>query len=513
MRNHFKNNISLEFKEIEELNTKNPLFILVTESMDSYTEYANLDKEIIGIVNNFLSEKKNFQGKYKQNFVLTTNIKGEIKHIVLIGVGNTNTIKQFEIDDLGKIITNIANRLRVDKISLIVNQEFAKSTNTEIASLLADSLEDSSYRFNKYQTLVKDDEKPSLSSVNIFCKEPKTAQKFYEEFYRPVNKGIFLAKDLVNEPANILYPESYVNLIIEEMKDSKNINIKVLGEAEMKELGMNSLLGVGQGSHRESKLVVLEYNNSVLENSKKIALVGKGVTFDTGGISIKPALHMEQMKYDMTGSACVVGTIKALAERNAKANIIGVVALVENMPDGNAQRPGDIVKSMSGKTIEVLNTDAEGRLILADALTYVQKNFNPDLIIDLATLTGAITVALGSTYAGCFCNSDDLSEKLLESGEKVNEKLWKMPLHKDYHEAIKSDCADIANISSGGEGSSCTAAAFLEKFIDEKRDWAHLDIASVAWNKKGQKGALVSGASGFGIRLLNQFIYDNHEKK
>ena len=222
---------------------------------------------------------------------------------------------------------------------------------------------------------------------------------------------------------------------------------------------------------------------------------------------------MEQMKYDMTGSACVVGTIKALAQRNAKTNIIGVVALVENMPDGNAQRPGDIVKSMSGKTIEVLNTDAEGRLILADALTYVQKNFNPDLIIDLATLTGAITVALGSTYAGCFCNSDSLSEKLLESGEKVNEKLWKMPLHKDYHEAIKSDCADIANISSGGGAGSCTAAAFLEKFIDEKRDWAHLDIASVAWNKKGQKGSLVSGASGFGIKLLNQFIYDNHEEK
>ncbi len=513
MRNHFKDNILLEFKEIGEFNIENPIFILVTDSMNSYMGPKVLDKEIEDIVNNFLSDKKNFQGKYKQNFVLTTTIKGEIKYIILIGLGNSNIIKQFEIDDLGKIITNIANRLRADKISLLVDHDLSLASNTELSNLLAASLEDSSYRFNKYQTLIEDNEKPTLNNVSIFCKEPKNAQKIHQEFYTAINKGIFLAKDLVNEPANTLYPESYVNLIIDEMKNYKNVNVKVLGESEMKALGMNSLLGVGQGSDKESKLVVLEYNNSVLENPKKIALVGKGVTFDTGGISIKPALHMEQMKYDMTGSACVIGTIKALAQRNAKANIIGVVALVENMPDGNAQRPGDIVKSMSGKTIEVLNTDAEGRLILADALTYVQKNFNPDLIIDLATLTGAITVALGSTYAGCFCNSDDLSEKLLESGEKINEKLWKMPLHKDYHEAIKSDCADIANISSGGGAGSCTAAAFLEKFIDEKRDWAHLDIASVAWNKKGQKGSLVSGASGFGIKLLNQFIYDNHEEK
>jgi leucyl aminopeptidase len=512
MRNHTVDNIKINFEEGFKLNQDNPIFILVDKNMMLSKEADKLDGVLGGVIKLALDQKSFFNGELKTKYVITTKIGSKINHIILIGLGNVDEIKSFEIEDLGSLIFNIAHELKITNISILVSDNLGKINSQAGSALLASGLYRSSYKFDKYQTETIESDKVNMLTANIHLDNKVDASKEYEEFYKAINQGIFLAKDCVNEPSNELYPESYVDVIKAEIKDYKNISLEVLGESDMKKLGMNSLICVGQGSSKESKLVVLKYNGAG-DNSKYISLVGKGVTFDTGGISIKPSLNMDQMKYDMTGSACVLGAISTLAKRGAKINVVGILALVENMPDGNAQRPGDIVRSMSGKTIEILNTDAEGRLILADALTYVQKNFDPEIIIDLATLTGAISVALGSVYAGCFSNNDDLALKLINSGTKVNERLWRMPLGKEYHEMIKSDCADIANISSGGGAGSSTAAAFLEKFIDKNRPWVHLDIASVAWNKKGQNGAMCSGASGFGIKLLNQFIYDNYEKK
>ena len=287
------------------------------------------------------------------------------------------------------------------------------------------------------------------------------------------------------------------------------LKVVIYDNKKLKKLGMNALLGVGQGSIRGSYLVTLEWKGSSVKN-KPLAFVGKGVCFDTGGISLKPAKFMEDMTYDMAGSAVVVGLMKNLALRKAKINAIGVVGLVENMPGGNAQRPGDIVKSYSGKTIEVLNTDAEGRLVLADALTFTEKKFKPRMIVDLATLTGAIIVSLGSEYAGLFSNNDNLSKQIYESGLKVDEKVWRMPLHKNYDKLMDSKNADMQNINYVGGAGSTTAAQFLQRFILNKTPWAHLDIAGMAFSKYG--GALNSwGATGFGVRLLNKLIEDYYE--
>ena len=292
--------------------------------------------------------------------------------------------------------------------------------------------------------------------------------------------------------------------------ESLGVEVKILGEKEMKKLGMGSLLGVGQGSIHESQLVIMKWNGSKNKKKKPIAFIGKGVSFDTGGVSLKPANGMEEMKYDMGGSAVVIGLMKALAGRRAKVNAIGVVGLVENHIGSKAQRPSDVVKSYSGQTIEVLNTDAEGRLVLADALWYTQEQYKPEFMIDLATLTGAIIVALGDEYAGLFSNNDNLSKQIFDSGEKVEEKVWRMPLHKNYDKLINSKNADMQNINYVGGAGSTTAAQFLQRFILNKTPWAHLDIAGMAFSKYG--GALnSSGATGFGVRLLNQLIEENYE--
>ena len=322
-----------------------------------------------------------------------------------------------------------------------------------------------------------------------------------------MRKELFYARDLVSEPGNILHPDEYAKRLNLLKKDG--LKITIFDDKKLKKLGMNSLLGVGMGSVRGSYLVTIEWNGTK-NNSKPLAFVGKGVTFDTGGYSLKPAKFMEDMTYDMAGSAAVVGLMKTLALRKAKINAVGVVGLVENMVSGIAQRPGDIVKSFSGKTIEVLNTDAEGRLVLADALTYTEKKFKPKFIIDLATLTGAIIVSLGSEYAGLFSNDDKLSKQIIKAGENVEEKMWRMPLHKNYDKLINSKNADMQNINYVGGAGSTTAAQFLQRFILNKTPWAHLDIAGMAFSKYG--GSLNSGgATGFGVRLLNKLIEENYE--
>ena len=314
-------------------------------------------------------------------------------------------------------------------------------------------------------------------------------------------KGVALARDLVFEPPNRLFPVEFAErcMALEKL----GVEMSVLDEEAMAELGMGALLGVGQGSRRESRLVVMNWRGGTEE--APIALVGKGVTFDTGGISLKPAKGMEDMKFDMGGAAAVTGTMMAIASRKVARNVVGVIGLVENMPDGNAQRPGDVVTSMSGKTIEVINTDAEGRLVLADALHYTQTRFKPQVMVDLATLTGAMIVALGKEYAGVFSNSDGLSEQLSKAGEATLEPVWRMPLGKAYHQQLKSHIADMKNIG-GPAGGSITAACFLERFVTDT-PWAHLDIAGKAWSDKATK-TVPKGGTGYGVRLLSRMVDD-----
>lgn len=366
-----------------------------------------------------------------------------------------------------------------------------------------------SYRFDKYRTQEKESKKPKLKILDLRV-EGKEICEAQLSIVRAIAEGVALSQDLVSEPANVLYPKSYAERIQQKFEGS-GVCVKILDKAALEDLGMGALLAVGRGSRKEPYVVVMHYKGSEKgENHKPLALVGKGVTFDTGGISLKPPQGMWDMKWDMGGSAIVCGTMFALARRQAKANVVGIIGLAENMPDGDAQRPGDIVRSMSGKTIEVLNTDAEGRLVLADILTYVQRLHKPRAIVDLATLTGAIMVALGGENAGLFSNNDSLADALAAASKKSGDALWRMPLGKAYDRQLNCEAADMRNISPGRWGGAITAACFLERFIEEDRPWAHLDVAGMVWSDTGRDLSR-KGATGYGVRLLNQLIHDSYE--
>ena len=360
------------------------------------------------------------------------------------------------------------------------------------------------YRFDRYRTREKADAKPTVRTVRIAVDDIAAAKEAYAPLAALADAVIF-ARDLVSEPANILYPAEFAARV--KALESLGLEVEILGEADMAKLGMGALLGVGQGSSRESQLAVIQWNGG--GDEAPLAFVGKGVCFDTGGISLKPADGMEDMIWDMGGAAAVAGLMHALAGRKAPVNAVGILGLVENMPDGNAQRPGDIVISMSGQTIEVINTDAEGRLVLADALWYVQERFKPSLIVDLATLTGAIVVALGHDFGGLYSNNDELAERLFKAGQASGDSLWRMPLPEAYEKQIESDAADVKNVG-GRPGGSITAALFLQHFVKDT-PWAHLDIAAVAWKKPSTVATIPQGATGFGVRLLNQFVADSYE--
>ncbi len=420
------------------------------------------------------------------------------KTIFLVSI--KNDLKPSDVENLGAKFHGLINQNK--KSNYLVNTNTINSKIKNFIGHFLHGLKLKSYEFNIY----KSKKNKKIISINVIGNKNKISSRDQLRF-KALEDGTFFARDLVSEPGNVLHPDEYAKRLNSLKKHGLKVNI--YDEKKLKKLGMYSLLGVGQGSIRGSYLVTMEWNG-VKNNSKPLAFVGKGVCFDTGGISLKPAKFMEDMTYDMAGSAAVVGLMKNLALRKAKVKAVGVVGLVENMPGGNAQRPGDIVKSYSGKTIEILNTDAEGRLVLADALTFTEKKFKPQFMVDLATLTGAIIVSLGSEYAGLFSNNDQLSKKLLDAGEKVNEKLWRMPLHKNFDKLIDSKNADMQNINYVGGAGSTTAAQFLQRFILNKTPWAHLDIAGMAFSKYG--GALNSGgATGFGVRLLNQLIEDNYE--
>ena len=479
---------------------------IVEKSIKNYVLFSDENFKVNGLKKLPLAKSSNEikktieTNKSKKKDFISFNINSRQK-IILIKIKNNQTSTDNE-----KKGANFYNFL---KSNLQTNLTFFDSnileTQTKNRIFIEEFLHGmqlKSYEFNKYKTK----KEIVVFNIDIIYKRKLPAKPKNNRFMS-ILAGTNFTKDLVSEPGNILHPDEYAKRIIKLKKFG--LKIKAYNQKELKKLGMGALLGVGQGSIRGSYLVTIEWNGDK-SKSKPLAFVGKGVCFDTGGYSLKPARFMEDMTYDMAGSAAVVGLMKTLALRKAKINAVGVVGLVENMVSGNAQRPGDIVKSYSGKTIEVLNTDAEGRLVLADALTFTEEKFKPKFIVDLATLTGAIIVSLGSEYAGLFSNDDKLSKQLLEAGEKVDEKLWRMPLHKNFDKLMDSKNADMQNINYVGGAGSTTAAQFLQRFIMNKTPWAHLDIAGMAFSKYG--GALNSGgATGYGVRLLNKLIEDYYE--
>jgi leucyl aminopeptidase len=361
------------------------------------------------------------------------------------------------------------------------------------------------YRFDRYRTTEKADEKPKLTALTLFASDTAAAEAAWTPL-KAVAEGVFVSRDLVSEPPNVLNPAEMAKRC--EALTSLGLEVEVFGPAEMKELKFGALLGVAQGSANEPRMVVMRWNGLPESTEPPVAFIGKGVTFDTGGISIKPASGMEDMKWDMAGAGCVVGLMAALAGRKAKANIVGLVGLVENMPDGNAQRPGDVVTTASGQTVEIINTDAEGRMVLADVLWYCQQRFEPRFMIDLATLTGSIIIALGHEYAGMFSNDDTLASQLSAAGEATGEKVWRFPLGEAYDKALKSEIADMKHVG-GRPGGSITAAQFIQRFVN-KKTWAHLDIAGMAWSTKDAP-TIPKGATAYGVRLLDRLVADHYE--
>lgn len=377
-----------------------------------------------------------------------------------------------------------------------------------VAANLAFGARLAAYRFDNYRLNLKAEKKPTLTSISVVTESAAGARADYAALSAKA-EGVELARNLVSEPPNVLHPESYA-VRIQELAEL-GLEIEVLDVAAMAKLGMGSLLGVGQGSVRGSRVVVMKWMGAKDKKAAPLALIGKGVTFDTGGISLKPGPGMQDMKGDMGGSAAVVGAMASIAKRKAKANVVGIVGLVENMPDGNAQRPGDIVKAAAGKTIEIQNTDAEGRLVLCDVLWYAQKKFNPKAMVDLATLTGAIIISLGNEHAGLFSNSDELSAKLTAAGKAEGEPVWRLPLGPGYDKQIDSEVADMRNIGNAGNAGSITAAQFLQRFVDEGRAWAHLDIAGTAWKPGNDNPLEPTWATGWGVRILDRLVADNYE--
>ena len=457
-----------------------------------------LDEACSGLLTQAL-ETHRFSGKSGQTVSVVMPKDSPVQCVVLVGAGHHDERTERECELIGASLYKSHSKNGYESLNLHcapADQAVRMALGAKLAA----------YRFDTYRTNLKDEDKPSLEKLNIATEDPaETKSKFLH--FAAATDGTYLARDLVNLAPNDLYPESYAKRIQE--LEEHGLETTVLGEAELEELGMNAMLAVGRGSTKESKLVLVRWQGGN-SDERPVALVGKGVTFDAGGISLKPGGGMESMRGDMGGSAAVIGAMLALAKRKAKVNVTGLVGLVENMPDADAFRPGDILTSASGATIEVQNTDAEGRLVLCDVLWYTQKHVKPRAIVDLATLTGAVVTALGHHHAGLYSNDDELANQLTKAGEVEGENVWRLPLGKAYDKQLKSQFADMRNIGGRAAG-SITAAQFLKRFIEDDVKWAHLDIAGVAW-VEGDKSALdPSWASGFGPRLLDRWIADNYE--
>jgi len=442
-------------------------------------------------------DRQRFDGEGASAAELFVDDNGTQRRLLVVGTGGAakqqDTLEKLGGTAVGRLLTSGETKAVIDVAGLGLDADAAARLG--LASALR------AWRYDRYRTKLKDKQKPTLEEI-VIVGGGEGAEQRYSDRWAPVYEGVSLTRELVTEPANIIYPETFVERVQASLKGS-GVEIEVLDRAAMEKLGMGALLGVAQGSVREARMMILKWNGGG-EGGQPVAFVGKGVTFDTGGISIKPAAGMEAMKWDMGGAGAVVGAMKAIALRKAKANVVGICGLVENMPGGNAQRPGDVVTTMSGQTVEVINTDAEGRLVLADAVTYVQRHFKPSTIIDLATLTGAILISLGHEWAGLFSNNDDLAAKLQKAGDESGDKLWRMPLAEPFDRLIDSPIADMKNVGPR-EGGSITAAQFIQRFIENGVKWAHIDMAGKAWSDK-PSATYDKGATGYGVRLLDEYV-------
>jgi leucyl aminopeptidase len=472
----------------------------------------DLDKKAKGLLAR-AAEISGFKGKKETSVDLLAPARLKFSRLVMVGTDRTATYRAEDWLNLGGTVRGQLTGKEGPTAHIVVEAVGREVAPSDVASFALGAVL-RGYKFRKYKTKgqkknsgTSENNDRTLKKIVIHCGDPRAANRAFAAD-RAIANGVMLARDLVNEPANVLGPAEFAVRAKELAK--LGVQVEVLTPKTLQRLGMNALLAVGQGSVKPSHVAVMQWKGVGAKGDDPIVVVGKGVTFDTGGISLKPAAGMEDMKGDMAGAACVVGLMLELAERKAKVNAVGIIGLVENMPGGNAQRPGDVVTSMSGQTVEVLNTDAEGRMVLADCLWYAQDRFKPVALINLATLTGAVMVALGKEHAGLFSNNDELTDRLIAAGNATGEKLWRLPLGPKYDKMIDSKVADMKN-TGGKWGGSISAAQFLQRFIKEGTPWAHLDIAGTAMSSVDTE-INRSWGSGFGVRLLDQLIREHYER-
>tara|TARA_R110002124_G_scaffold129483_1_gene291003 strand:- start:308963 stop:310471 length:1509 start_codon:yes stop_codon:yes gene_type:complete len=492
-------------------NSAETLIFPVFKGQEMHGALLDLDKKTDGLISEHAGQAQHFKYKLGEFLLIRLPKSSGYRQVVLLGLGEEAKMNADHAETAGGKLCKMLKQVHACNVGIyleqnIIDNEIAMDI---ITAHMALGLNLAAYTFDKYKDKRDEkDDKVTIENIEFVCNDANTASEIYEDLHA-VAEGIFFARDLVNEPPNVLYPESYAETVKDKLKPL-GVQIEILDEKKMVKMGMGALTAVGQGSERDSCMVIMRWNGGK-SGEKPLGFVGKGVTFDTGGISIKPAAQMDLMKMDMGGSAAVCGLMLSLALRKAPVNVVAAIGLVENMPSDNAYRPGDIIKAYNGKTIEVLNTDAEGRLVLCDTLSYVQEQDDPKILIDLATLTGAIMVALGTEHTGVFTNSDDLWSKMEKSGAHSGEKVWRMPLGENFSDEMKSKIADYANLGAVARfGGASTAAAFLEFFIDKDRPWAHMDIAGTAWAHK-DKVLGPHGGTGAGVRVLHNLISDHYE--
>jgi leucyl aminopeptidase len=463
--------------------------------------WAQLDEATGGAISRAFAAAEFKGGRGKTCAILAPG--AGLTRVLAVGLGKPAEVSRKTLEAAGGLVTTGLAR---ESTASIATGTLTAAQAAEVASGAVLR----GYRFDRYRTKEKAEDKPKLAKLTVLTAEVPKAKAAWEPL-AAIARGVFLTRDLVSEPPNVLNPAEMADRC--RKLTELGLKVEILGPKEMAKLGFGALMGVSQGSANEPRMVVMHWNgaagNGRKSRDKPVCFIGKGVTFDTGGISIKPAGGMEDMKWDMAGAGTVVGLMAALAGRKAKVDAIGLVGLVENMPSGTAQRPGDVVTSYSGQTIEIINTDAEGRLVLADVMWYAQQKYDPKFMVDLATLTGAIIIGLGHEYAGLFSNDDALSQHLFAAGKETGERVWRMPLDEEYDKQIRSDIADMKNVG-GRPGGSITAAQFLQRFVINDRPWAHLDIAGTAWSSK-DAATTPKGATAFGVRLLDRLVATYYE--
>ncbi|MGQ0527330.1 MAG: leucyl aminopeptidase [Alphaproteobacteria bacterium] len=492
--------LQIDFKNAPPAGADTALFF-VSSDKKLGPDAARLDKAAKSHICGVLAKTARFSGKQGEIFILALP-HAKIGHVMLIGTGDAKKLTALDFETLGGKAFMSAESVQAKNLAVHFD------AGSVMAAHFAAGMKLRSYKFEIYKTLPKDKKKP-FSQITIVTSKSADAAKTYKRLRAPI-EGVFTARDMVNDPPNKKFPPDLANRIAKELKPL-GVQVEILDEKKMKTLGMGGILGVGMGSAYPPRMVIMRWN--VSKGKKPLALIGKGVTFDTGGVSIKPAQGMEEMKMDMAGAAAVIGTMKSLAIRKSKASVVGIVGIAENMLSERAYRPSDILTSYSGKTIEVLNTDAEGRLVLADALSYVQDKYKPRAIIDLATLTGAMMVALGHEYCGTFSTDDNLWNNLDTASKQRGEKLWRMPLDEVWKKEMEGSITDVQNIAKGGRNAgACTAAGFLQHFIEGNTPWAHMDIAGTAWIKS-DRATVPRGGTGFAVRTLDTLIENAYEKK